>query len=217
MKKIIILTACFFFFNSCQIEYHGGEKVRFMVETIDSNSNPIEGIQVNVRNKIQRFSETISKGKTKSDGKLELIFPMLDKDTFNYEIEFKDPNLIFGSATIYNISNFDLSDLQFILPPKIFPRNNEICTLEIILNQTNENRIIKSVNIEGLVFDYYIDFQKINDEIDEDFPVYMVFKNQVVTLNYSILDQSAALPTTESFSVQIPIPNQNSINYTINL
>jgi hypothetical protein len=188
-----------------------------MVETIDSNSNPIEGIQVNVRNKIQRFSETISKGKTKSDGKLELIFPMLDKDTFNYEIEFKDPNLIFGSATIYNISNFDLSDLQFILPPKIFPRNNEICTLEIILNQTNENRIIKSVNIEGLVFDYYIDFQKINDEIDEDFPVYMVFKNQVVTLNYSILDQSAALPTTESFSVQIPIPNQNSINYTINL
>lgn len=217
MKKIIILTVCYFLFNSCQIEYHGGEKVRFMVETIDSNSNPIEGIQVNVRNKIQRFSETISKGKTKSDGKLELIFPMLDKDTFNYEIEFKDPNLIFGSATIYNISNFDLSDLQFILPPKMFPRNDEICTLEIILNQTNENRIIKSVNIEGLVFDYYIDFQKINDEIDEDFPVYMVFKNQVITLNYSILDQSAALPTTESFSVQIPINNENSINYTINL
>lgn len=217
IKKIILILVCFFSFNACQMHYNGNEKVRFLIETTDINMLPIEGIEVSVKNNYGRFSQTISKGVTKADGKLELVFPSLEKDTFDYDIEFKDPERNFASSTILNISYLDLIDRQLIIPQKILPRNNEISTLEIVLNQINENRIIKSANLEGQTFETFIDYQLLMNDIDASFPIYKVFKNQSVSLNYSTINNSTEPPTIEEYSVQIPIGSESIIYYTIDL
>ena len=217
MKKIISLLVCIFIVLACQMHYNGNEKIRFLIETTDVNMLPIEGIEVSVKNNFGRFSQTISKGVTKANGKLELVFPSLDKDTFDYNIEFKDPERNFVSSTILNISYLDLIDRQLIIPQKILPRNYEISTLEIILNQINENRAIKKASIDGLTFEPLIDYQLLTNDIDASFPIYKVFKNQIVTLNYSITDNSVEPPVTDDYSVQIPIGSENIIYFTIDL
>ncbi|MFY8186652.1 MAG: hypothetical protein ACOVLC_01715 [Flavobacterium sp.] len=215
MKKIIFLFLWIFTFYACQTKYSGEEKIRFIIKTNDVNSEPIEGIDVTVVNKFGRFSETIAKGKTKSDGLLQLIFPRLEKDTIDYDIKIDDPKAIFATCNVINISYFDLSEHQLVLPTTTLPKINELCNLLIRKNQTNTNRFLKSAQLDGLKFDSLIDYSYENYDTDVEFPEYKVFKNQVATLNYSVIDYNTEPPTTEQFSVQIPINNESSILYTI--
>jgi len=216
MKKHLFFIISLLAFVSCDIHYTGNEKIRFVIDTKDINMEPIEGIEVQITNSSGGFSEIISKGTTKANGKLELYFPRLDKGSISYNIEFTDPNAIFSSAEIKNITYEDLSQSQLILPTKILARNDELTTLAIDLNRINNNRSLKSIQLIGSTFDAMVDYQSLNNEIDNEFPVFKVFKNQTVTLNYSIVDFNQSAITEEN-SVQIQITNESLIYYTIDL
>ncbi len=212
MKKIVVLLL-FSLFSCGEIPYDGETKLEISGKLVDKQGNPLSNIDVNINviGNIDSYnSDLISFGKTNSEGKFIFLIPSPMVD-LPIEIEIK--NTAYTDKKILskknNFINYKL-DLNEILLSKI----DELTTFSIVLNQTNSNKQIKDVKIEGLLYENILNLNPINEETNYLITDYSIFKNQIITLKYKVIDY-ANNGSFENFQISIPI-NEDATEFIIN-
>jgi hypothetical protein len=206
-------------FSGCEeIHYDGEKRFRVLVTLQDPQMNFVENINVRVINQYrQEIDENISSGKTNDKGFLALVFPALEVENVLYTIKINDPNGIFEDLEIKNIEKTDFLNFQLDLGTQNLVPRNELVTFVIDANQIDSRRFLKNVTVAGNVYKEKVDFQTNQSFFEFENPIYKLFKNQTITLNYSIEDFNTQPPSIEDYSFEIPIANENIIYYTIDL
>lgn len=212
MKKIVVLLL-FSLFSCGEIPYDGETKLEISGKLVDKQGNPLSNIDVNINviGNLDNFnSDLISYGKTNSEGKFVFLIP---SPLVDLPIEIEIKNTTYIDKKILSKKNNFISyklDLNEILLSKI----DELTTFSIVLNQTNSNKQIKNLKIEGLLYENILNLNPINEEPNYLVTDYNVFKNQILILKYQVIDY-ANNGSVENFEISIPI-NDNPTEFIIN-
>jgi hypothetical protein len=218
MKKILFTIIILVLFVHCETtKYDGEEKLRLLAEFQDQEGNLIEDIQVKVINQFADINENIATGRSDDRGFLSLVFPGLEKFNVIYSIQINDPKGVFADLTIKNIEKQDFSNLQLDLNTVALVPNNQLTTFVIDRNAMNPSRYLRNISIDGQLYFERVDYQNNFDNFDIDHPIYKVFKNQTITLNYLIEDRTTQNTVIEEYSIEININNESVIYYTIDI
>lgn len=218
MKRITLIFCILSVLTSCEIQYDGETKIAVTGKIVDENGIPLseKDVEVTVSGGgfISPSSDLISFGKSDQNGNFTLIFPsprngnqifISINDIINQFNEFQSKNFV---ANEKNFENYKLDLAKITLY-----KNASITTLRLILNNTNPNKQIKDIKIDGNQANGYIDLNPVQNNSDYLNTYYSVIKNQTVVLNYTIIDYSNAAGST-LHSIDIPIMN-DALTYTI--
>jgi hypothetical protein len=217
MKKIIILLVLIL--SSCGIEYDGETKLVVKGIVVDENNNPLPNKEVTlfVTNDGQSFvyNETnyIGRAITNNQGNYTLVFPEPKNFTEMY-VNVNSLDISHNKKQYRNIQMSNFHNYQFNLPTTVLYNKANLATLQIILNQINQNIDLRKIEIIGNVANE-IEYFNTNESLNFYYELeHLVKKNQIITIKYSLYNYTTnSLSTIEE---NIVIDNSNQINYTLN-
>lgn len=210
MKKIICFFILFLLF-SCEIQYDGER--RFIVETTvnDDQNNPLKDIKIEVDAVAgtENSGDNISYANTDGNGySIQIFPPRKNEGTFSIRI---NPNSgIYQSKVIYNINESDFQDYILKLGTVTLFKNEDITYFDIVLKQVSENVILKSLEIDAISSDSYVNYHEIEDEYFFPETSFHILKNQSFRIFYSVIHNTNP-PTLSEHSVNISIGDEELI------
>lgn len=220
MKKLIFYALIVLCFN-CTIQYDGDTRFVVNGQIIDRNNNPIPNHDIELwvytdSNGYGSDSDFISFTKTNDLGLFEMVFPKA-KGNIVYEIQTIDASNIFQNKRISRIGTFNFNeDYTFSLQnPLTLLERTDISTLNITLNNVNPNNQIIDISIDGILANdrIIINPSDTNYTYYYDYYYNPVAKNQTVTVNYEVRDNS----TQSTFTLQeiYVIGNDDTYEFTL--
>jgi hypothetical protein len=206
MKKIILLIVLIIL-NSCVVPYDAETRLLFETQLVDSNENVLSDIdiEINVSNGsgLGSGNETISYGKTNSNGEIKLIFPSPEFDK-GYKIFIRskqNENLGFIPFEIDNLTLENFLDYKLSVPKIYRLTYDESVPVYLQFNPINGNRTFLDLKIEGIFCPTFSDY---NDEEETFFTNYIYAKkNQTIVINYKIENVSTGVIETISQEINI--------------
>lgn len=215
MKRFIPFFVLGLLYN-CQIQYDVSTRYVFEGQVQDRYGNPIENNSIEAWVYNSNDSDFIGYAETNSSGKFELIIPK-PKNENDFTIKVKgDSN--YRHIDYVNIWQSNFTNYSLNLGTTTLIKDDDVSQLEIILNQINSENSITTIEISGLIADFTVWVNPLEDEYSN--PSYyntyykQVAKNQNLNLHYIVHYGSTG--ETESFEEIITIGSSDNTEYTIN-
>lgn len=222
MKKIYIIFFVLIFY-SCTIPYD--LETRYIIETklIDLNGNAIANekfsiyVSTNISSSIiygGNSGETISNSISDENGNIRFIFPKPDVEYFTFLME-NNSNGNYYHKVISNIKEENFIDYKLNLNEIKLVKFDEITSLLIEVNQINQDKELRKIEIIGQVYNENEYLNPIDVLENYNYPqtYFTLLKNQNFTLKYTIYNYSTML--LEETLVNLNVTDQ-PIEYLLN-
>ena len=222
MKKIYIIFFVLIFY-SCTIPYD--LETRYIIETklIDLNGNAIANekfsiyVSTNISSSIiygGNSGETISNSISDENGNIRFIFPKPDVEYFTFLME-NNSNGNYYHKVISNIKEENFIDYKLNLNEIKLVKFDEITSLLIEVNQINQDKELRKIEIIGQVYNENEYLNPIDVLENYNYPqtYFTLLNNQNFTLKYTIYNYSTML--LEETLVNLNVTDQ-PIEYLLN-
>ena len=217
MKKILVLFSILSM-SSCVVPYDAETRLLFETQIVDSNENALSNVDVEINvsngNGLGAGNETISYGKTDSNGKIKLVFPSAEFDR-GYEIFIQskeNENLGFLPFSFNNLELENFPDYKLSIPKIYRLTYDESVPVTLQFNPVNGNKKFIDLKIDGVFCPSFTDY---NDNEQSYFVNYFYAKkNQTILITYKIENVSTGVIDTNSQEITIGTDAiQTTINY----